>query len=69
MTEISGDVDLKGSSIRNAGLIDPKITGVKHLNVDTLGVLTMESKSNIDYVRAAGETEKRRGEERSDEME
>ncbi|GMH53759.1 hypothetical protein TrLO_g5373 [Triparma laevis f. longispina] len=60
VTEISGDVDLKGSSIRNAGLIDPKITGVKHLNVDTLGVLTMESKSNIDYVRAAGFDERGR---------
>mmetsp|Transcript_18280 Transcript_18280/g.33979 ORF Transcript_18280/g.33979 Transcript_18280/m.33979 type:complete len:1162 (+) Transcript_18280:164-3649(+) len=60
VAEISGDVDLKGSSIRNAGLVDPKITGVKHLNVDTLGVITMESKSNIDYVRAAGFDERGR---------
>jgi len=53
---LSSDLDCKGNTLSNVALQSPKLEGVKHLNVDSLGVLEMaKGGAAIDpFSRAVG---------------
>ena len=56
VSSLSSDLDCKGNTLLNVALYSPKLEGVKHLNVDSLGILDMaKGGAAVDeYSRAVG---------------
>ena len=51
--EFLGDIDFKGGSVKNAALVNPTIDGVKHLNIESLGVLGEAAQTAGKFGRVA----------------
>jgi len=49
--DIVGDVDFKGGSVKNARLVGGEVEGLKHLNVESFGVLNEAKHTTDRYVR------------------